>query len=36
MTVFSILGWIISGLVVGALGQLMMPRHDLGGVTVIP
>ena len=31
---FSILGWIVFGLVVGALAKLAMPGRDPGGVLV--
>lgn len=30
----SILGWILFGLVVGALARLVMPCHDPGGIIV--
>jgi len=32
--VFSILGWIVFGLIVGALAKLVMPGRDPGGVLV--
>ena len=31
---FSILGWIICGLIVGALAKLVMPGRDPGGIIV--
>jgi uncharacterized membrane protein YeaQ/YmgE (transglycosylase-associated protein family) len=31
---FSIVGWIIFGLVVGALAKLVMPGRDPGGIVV--
>ena len=31
---FSIVGWIIFGLVVGALAKLVMPGRDPGGIIV--
>ena len=31
---FSILGWIIFGLIVGALAKLVMPGRDPGGIVV--
>jgi uncharacterized membrane protein YeaQ/YmgE (transglycosylase-associated protein family) len=31
---FSILGWIIFGLIVGALAKLVMPGRDPGGIFV--
>ena len=31
---FSILGWIIFGLIVGALAKLVMPGRDPGGILV--
>ena len=31
---FSILGWIIFGLIVGALAKLVMPGRDPGGIMV--
>jgi uncharacterized membrane protein YeaQ/YmgE (transglycosylase-associated protein family) len=31
---FSILGWIIFGLIVGALAKLVMPGRDPGGMVV--
>ena len=31
---FSILGWIIFGLIVGALAKLVMPGRDPGGIIV--
>jgi uncharacterized membrane protein YeaQ/YmgE (transglycosylase-associated protein family) len=34
MTMFSILGWIIFGLIVGALAKLVMPGRDPGGIIV--
>jgi uncharacterized membrane protein YeaQ/YmgE (transglycosylase-associated protein family) len=34
MTMFSILGWIIFGLIVGALAKLVMPGRDPGGIFV--
>jgi len=30
----TILGWILFGLVVGALAKLVMPGHDPGGIIV--
>jgi uncharacterized membrane protein YeaQ/YmgE (transglycosylase-associated protein family) len=33
-TVVSILGWIVFGLVVGALAKLVMPGRDPGGIIV--
>lgn len=30
----SILGWILFGLIVGALAKLLMPGRDPGGITV--
>jgi uncharacterized membrane protein YeaQ/YmgE (transglycosylase-associated protein family) len=30
----SILGWILFGLIVGALAKLMMPGHDPGGIVM--
>ena len=30
----SILGWILFGLIVGALAKLVMPGHDPGGIIV--
>jgi len=32
--VFSIVGWMVFGLIVGALAKLVMPGRDLGGVLV--
>src|SRR5262245_2167799 len=34
MAMFSILGWIIFGLIVGALAKLVMPGRDPGGIIV--
>jgi uncharacterized membrane protein YeaQ/YmgE (transglycosylase-associated protein family) len=34
MMMFSILGWIILGLIVGALAKLVMPGRDPGGILV--
>ena len=34
MTMFSILGWIIFGLIIGALAKLVMPGRDPGGILV--
>jgi uncharacterized membrane protein YeaQ/YmgE (transglycosylase-associated protein family) len=34
MTMFSILGWIGFGLIVGALAKLVMPGRDPGGIIV--
>jgi uncharacterized membrane protein YeaQ/YmgE (transglycosylase-associated protein family) len=34
MTMFSMLGWIVFGLIVGALAKLVMPRRDPGGIIV--
>jgi uncharacterized membrane protein YeaQ/YmgE (transglycosylase-associated protein family) len=34
MTMFSILGWIVFGLIVGALAKLVMPGRDPGGILV--
>jgi uncharacterized membrane protein YeaQ/YmgE (transglycosylase-associated protein family) len=34
MTMFSILGWIVFGLVVGALAKLVMPGRDPRGIIV--
>jgi uncharacterized membrane protein YeaQ/YmgE (transglycosylase-associated protein family) len=34
ITMFSILGWIIFGLIVGALAKLVMPGRDPGGIFV--
>ena len=31
---FSILGWIVFGLIVGALAKLVMPGRDPGGIVV--
>jgi uncharacterized membrane protein YeaQ/YmgE (transglycosylase-associated protein family) len=31
---FSIVGWIIFGLIVGALAKLVMPGRDPGGIVV--
>lgn len=31
---FSIVGWMVFGLIVGALAKLVMPGRDLGGVLV--
>ena len=31
---FSILGWIVFGLIVGALAKLVMPGRDPGGIIV--
>jgi uncharacterized membrane protein YeaQ/YmgE (transglycosylase-associated protein family) len=31
---FSIIGWIIFGLIVGALAKLVMPGRDPGGILV--
>lgn len=30
----SILGWILFGLIVGALAKLVMPGHDPGGIVI--
>jgi uncharacterized membrane protein YeaQ/YmgE (transglycosylase-associated protein family) len=30
----TILGWILFGLIVGALAKLVMPGHDPGGIVV--
>jgi uncharacterized membrane protein YeaQ/YmgE (transglycosylase-associated protein family) len=34
VTMLSILGWIVFGLIVGALAKLLMPGHDPGGIIV--
>jgi uncharacterized membrane protein YeaQ/YmgE (transglycosylase-associated protein family) len=34
MTMFSIVGWIIFGLIIGALAKLVMPGRDPGGIIV--
>jgi uncharacterized membrane protein YeaQ/YmgE (transglycosylase-associated protein family) len=34
MTMFSILGWIVFGLIIGALAKLVMPGRDPGGIIV--
>jgi uncharacterized membrane protein YeaQ/YmgE (transglycosylase-associated protein family) len=34
IAMLSILGWIVFGLVVGALAKLVMPRRDPGGIIV--
>src|SRR4029450_13075838 len=34
MTMFSMLGWIVFGLIVGALAKLVMPGRDPGGIIV--
>jgi uncharacterized membrane protein YeaQ/YmgE (transglycosylase-associated protein family) len=34
MAMFTILGWIIFGLIVGAVAKLMMPGRDPGGIIV--
>jgi uncharacterized membrane protein YeaQ/YmgE (transglycosylase-associated protein family) len=34
MTMFSIIGWIIFGLIIGALAKLVMPGRDPGGIIV--
>jgi uncharacterized membrane protein YeaQ/YmgE (transglycosylase-associated protein family) len=34
MAMFSILGWIVFGLIVGALAKLVMPGRDPGGILV--
>jgi uncharacterized membrane protein YeaQ/YmgE (transglycosylase-associated protein family) len=34
MMMFSILGWIVFGLIVGALAKLVMPGRDPGGIIV--
>src|SRR5215475_111772 len=34
MTMLSILGWIVFGLIVGALAKLVMPGRDPGGIIV--
>jgi uncharacterized membrane protein YeaQ/YmgE (transglycosylase-associated protein family) len=31
---FSILGWIVFGLIIGAIAKLLMPGHDPGGIIV--
>jgi uncharacterized membrane protein YeaQ/YmgE (transglycosylase-associated protein family) len=31
---FSILGWIVFGLIIGALAKLVMPGRDPGGIIV--
>jgi uncharacterized membrane protein YeaQ/YmgE (transglycosylase-associated protein family) len=31
---FSLIGWIISGIIIGALAKLVMPGHDPGGILV--
>ena len=31
---FSILGWVVFGLIVGALAKLVMPGRDPGGIIV--
>jgi uncharacterized membrane protein YeaQ/YmgE (transglycosylase-associated protein family) len=31
---FSILGWIVFGLIVGAIAKLLMPGRDPGGIIV--
>jgi uncharacterized membrane protein YeaQ/YmgE (transglycosylase-associated protein family) len=34
MAMFTILGWIIFGLIIGAVAKLMMPGRDPGGMIV--
>ena len=34
MTIGAIMGWIIIGLIAGALGKLIMPGDDPGGIIV--
>jgi uncharacterized membrane protein YeaQ/YmgE (transglycosylase-associated protein family) len=34
MTIGAIIGWIIIGLIAGALGKLIMPGDDPGGIIV--
>jgi len=34
MAMFTILGWIIFGLIVGAVAKLLMPGRDPGGIIV--
>jgi uncharacterized membrane protein YeaQ/YmgE (transglycosylase-associated protein family) len=34
MTMLSIVGWIIFGLIIGALAKLVMPGRDPGGIIV--
>jgi uncharacterized membrane protein YeaQ/YmgE (transglycosylase-associated protein family) len=31
---FGVIGWIIFGLIVGAIAKLVMPGHDPGGIIV--
>jgi uncharacterized membrane protein YeaQ/YmgE (transglycosylase-associated protein family) len=31
---FSLIGWIISGIIIGALAKLVMPGRDPGGILV--
>src|SRR4029450_1626758 len=33
-TMYSVIGWIVFGLVVGALAKLVMPGRDPGGIIV--
>jgi len=33
-TMFSILGWIVFGLIIGAIAKLLMPGRDPGGIIV--
>ena len=34
MTIGAIIGWIIIGLIAGALGKLIMPGDDPGGIII--
>jgi uncharacterized membrane protein YeaQ/YmgE (transglycosylase-associated protein family) len=34
MTMLSVLGWIVFGLIIGALAKLVMPGRDPGGIIV--
>ena len=34
MSIGAIIGWIVIGLIVGALGKLIMPGDDPGGIIV--
>jgi uncharacterized membrane protein YeaQ/YmgE (transglycosylase-associated protein family) len=34
MTMFSMLGWVVFGLIIGALAKLVMPGRDPGGIVV--
>ena len=34
MTMLSILGWIVFGLIIGAIAKLLMPGRDPGGIIV--